>query len=325
MKGNINMSKYDNLENEIKAAKAHLAELEAKQAEGTETHGFNFCDIAEIFGGKKATEDKAQYEYAERQGGRKVEADLEEYLGINKDHEATHEDVYVVEVSPEAYAELSRLLEDGEATDDEIREQLNELEKLFAETRGEGEAETPDFGKIFNDTVASVKTKGEELFTKVKDSDTVAKVRENELFNKAQTKATDWFAKAKTKATDVVEAGKDKFYELKDEYSYYKELKAKYPDAEFVKLSEDTFSVRLPQFGNDFVFTFVDEHSLVGVDYIAEEEHEPAPVHEDGFITSIVSGHAHVHHKIEFVNEIEVEGLDDVDTLADVLNDYFTL
>ena len=317
MKGNINMSKYENLENEIKAAKAHLAELEAKQAEGNETHGFNFRDIAEIFGGKKATEDKAQDEYAERQGGRKVEADLEEYLGINKDHEATHEDVYVVEVSPEAYAELSRLLEDGEATDDEIREQLNELEKLFAET--------PDFGKIFNDTVASVKTKGEELFTKVKDSDTVAKVRENELFNKAQTKATDWFAKAKTKATDVVEAGKDKFYELKDEYSYYKELKAKYPDVEFVKLSEDTFSVRLPQFGNDFVFTFVDEHSLVGVDYIAEEEHEPAPVHEDGFITSIVSGHAHVHHKIEFVNEIEVEGLDDVDTLAEVLDDYFTL
>lgn len=312
MKGNINMSKYDN---EIKAAEAHLAELKAKQAQETETHGFNFRDIAEIFGGKKATEDKA---------------DLEEYLGINKDHEATHEDVYVVEVSPvevspEAYAELSRLLEDGEATDDEIREQLNELEKLFAETRGEGEAETPDFGKIFNDTVASVKTKGEELFTKVKDSDTVAKVRENELFNKAQSKATDWFTKAKTKATDVVEAGKDKFYELKDEYSYYKELKAKYPDAEFVKLSEDTFSVRLPQFGNDFVFTFVDEHSLVGVDYVAEEEHEPAPVHEDGFITSIVSGHAHVHHKIEFVNEIEVEGLDDVDTLAEVLNDYFTL
>lgn len=312
MKGNINMSKYDN---EIKAAEAHLAELKAKQE--TETHGFNFRDIAEIFGGKKATEDKAQDEYAERQGGRKVEADLEEYLGINKDHEATHEDVYVVEVSPEAYAELSRLLEDGEATDDEIREQLNELEKLFAET--------PDFGKIFNDAVASVKTKGEELFTKVKDSDTVAKVRENELFNKAQSKATGLFAKAKEKATDVVEAGKDKFYELKDDYEYFKELKAKYPDAEFVKLSEDTFSVRLPQFGNDFVFTFVDEHSLVGVDYIAEEEHEPAPVHEDGFITSIVSGHAHVHHKIEFVNEIEVEGLDDVDALAEVLDDYFTL
>lgn len=323
MKGNINMSKYENLENEIKAAKAHLEELEAKQAQETETHGFNFRDIAEIFGGKKTTEDEVRFEYPESKDGRK--ADLEEYLGINKDHEATHEDVYVVEVSPEAYAELSRLLEDGEATDDEIREQLNELEKLFAETRGEGEVETPDFGKIFNDTVASVKTKGEELFTKVKDSDTVAKVRENELFNKAQTKATDWFSKAKTKATDVVEAGKDKFYELKDEYSYYKELKAKYPDAEFVKLSEDTFSVRLPQFGNDFVFTFVDEHSLVGVDYIAEEEHEPAPVHEDGFITSIVSGHAHVHHKIEFVNEIEVEGLDDVDTLAEVLDDYFTL
>lgn len=315
MKGNINMSKYDN---EIKAAEAHLAELKAKKAQENETHGFNFRDIAEIFGGQKVTEDKAQE-------GRK--ADLEEYLGINKDHEATHEDVYVVEVSPEAYAELSRLLEDGEATDDEIREQLNELEKLFAETRGEGEAETPDFGKIFNDTVASVKTKGEELFTKVKDSDTVAKVRENELFNKAQTKATDWFTKAKEKATDVVEAGKDKFYEIKDDYEYFKELKAKYPDAEFVKLSEDTFSVCLPQFGNDFVFTFVDEHSLVGVDYIAEEEHEPAPVHEDGFITSIVSGHAHVHvhHKIEFVNEIEVEGLDDVDTLAEVLNDYFTL
>lgn len=317
------MSKYENLENEIKAAEAYLAELKAKQAEGTETHGFNFRDIAEIFGGKKATEDKVQDEYAERQDGRKVEADLEEYLGINKDHEATHEDVYVVEVSPEAYAELSRLLEDGEATDDEIREQLNELEKLFAETLDEDK--TPDFGKIFNDTVASVKTKGEELFTKVKDSDTVAKVRENELFNKAQTKATDWFTKAKTKATDVVEAGKDKFYELKDDYEYFKELKAKYPGVEFVKLSEDTFSVRLPQFGNDFVFTFVDEHSLVGVDYVAEEEHEPAPVHEDGFITSIVSGHAHVHHKIEFVNEIEVEGLDDVDTLADVLDDYFTL
>lgn len=322
MKGNINMSKYDN---EIKAAEAHLEELKAKQAQETETHGFNFRDLAEIFGGKKVTEDKTQDEYAERQGGRKVEADLEEYLGINKDKEANHEEVYVVEVSPEAYAELSRLLKDGEATDDEIREQLNELEKLFAETRGEGEAETPDFSKIFNDTVASVKTKGEELFTKVKDSDTVAKVRKNELFNKAQTKATDWFSKAKTKATDVVEAGKDKFYELKDEYSYYKELKAKYPDVEFVKLSEDTFSVRLPQFGNDFVFTFVDEHSLVGVDYIAEEEHEPTPVHEDGFITSVVSSHAHVHHTIEFVNEIEVEGLDDVDTLAEVLNDYFTL
>lgn len=300
MKGNINMSKYDN---EIKAAEAHLAELKAKKAQENETHGFNFRDIAEIFGGQKVTEDKAQ------EG---CKADLEEYLGINKDHEATHEDVYVVEVSPEAYAELSRLLDDGEATDGEIREQLNELE-------------TPDFGKIFNDAVASVKTKGEELFTKVKDSDTVAKVRENELFNKAQSKATGLFAKAKEKATDVVEAGKDKFYELKDDYEYFKELKAKYPDAEFVKLSEDTFSVRLPQFGNDFVFTFVDEHSLVGVDYIAEEEHEPAPVHEDGFITSIVSGHAHVHHKIEFVNEIEVEGLDDVDALAEVLDDYFTL
>lgn len=303
------MSKYDN---EIKAAEAHLAELKAKKAQENETHGFNFRDIAEIFGGQKVTEDKAQ---------EVRKADLEEYLGINKDHEATHEDVYVVEVSPEAYAELSRLLDDGEATDGEIRE----LEKLFAETRGEGEAETPDFGKIFNDAVASVKTKGEELFTKVKDSDTVAKVRKNELFNKAQSKATGLFAKAKEKATDVVEAGKDKFYELKDDYEYFKELKAKYPDAEFVKLSEDTFSVRLPQFGNDFVFTFVDEHSLVGVDYIAEEEHEPAPVHEDGFITSIVSGHAHVHHKIEFVNEIEVEGLDDVDVLAEVLDDYFTL
>lgn len=307
MKGNINMSKYDN---EIKAAEAHLAELKAKQAQETETHGFNFRDIAEIFGGQKVTEDKA---------------DLEEYLGINKDHEATHEDVYVVEVSPEAYAELSRLFEDGEATDDEIREQLNELEKLFAETRGEGEAETPDFGKVFNDTVASVKTKGEELFTKVKDSDTVAKVRKNDLFNKAQTKATGLFAKAKEKATDVVEAGKDKFYEIKDDYEYFKELKAKYPDVEFVKLHEDTFSVRLPQFGNDFVFTFVDENSLVAVDYIADEEHEPTPVHEDGFITSVVSGHAHVHHTIEFVNEIEVEGLDDVDTLAEVLDDYFTI
>ena len=322
MKGNINMSKYDN---EIKETKARLAELEAKKAQETETHGFNFRDIAELFGGQKVTEDKAQEEYAERQGGRKVEADLEEYLGINKDHEATHEDVYVVEVSPEAYAELSRLLEDGEATDDEIREQLNELEKLFAETRGEGEAETPDFGKIFNDTVASVKTKGEELFTKVKDSEAVAKVRENELFNKAQAKATGLFAKAKEKATDVVEAGKDKFYEIKDDYEYFKELKAKYPDVEFVKLHEDTFSVRLPQFGNDFVFTFVDEHSLVGVDYIADEEHEPTPVHEDGVITSVVSGHAHVHHTIEFVNEIEVEGLDDVDTLAEVLDDYFTI
>lgn len=322
MKGNINMSKYDN---EIKETKARLAELEAKKAQETETHGFNFRDIAELFGGQNVTEDKAQEEYAERQGGRKVEADLEEYLGINKDKDTKHEDVYVVEVSPEAYAELSRLLEDGEATDDEIREQLNELEKLFAETRGEDEAKTPDFGKIFNDTVASVKTKGEELFTKVKDSDTVAKVRENELFNKAQAKATGLFAKAKEKATDVVEAGKDKFYELKDEYSYYKELKAKYPDVEFVKLSEDTFSVRLPQFGNDFVFTFVDENSLVAVDYIAEEEHEPTPVNEDGFITSVVSSHAHVHHTIEFVNEIEVEGLDDVDTLAEVLNDYFTL
>lgn len=321
MKGNINMSKYDN---EIKETEARLAELKAKQAQETETHGFNFRDIAEFFGGQKATEDKAQDEYAERQGGRKVEADLEEYLGINKDKEANHDDVYVVEVSPEVYAELSRLLEDNGATDDEIREHLNELEKLFAETFEE-DNKTPDFGKVFNDTVASVKTKGEELFTKVKDSDTVAKVRENELFNKAQSKATDWFTKAKTKATDVVEAGKDKFYELKDEYSYYKELKAKYPDAEFVKLSEDTFSVRLPQFGNDFVFTFVDENSLVGVDYIAEEEHEPAPVHEDGFVTSIVSSHAHVHHTIEFVNEVEVDGLDDVDTLAAVLDDYFTL
>lgn len=313
MKGNINMSKYDN---EIKAAEAHLAELKAKQAQETETHGFNFRDIAEIFGGQKVTEDKAQE-------GRK--ADLEEYLGINKDHEVTHEDVYVVEVSQEEFDEFSRLLEDVDAHDAELNEQLQELDKFFAEARGEDKTETPDFGKIFNDTVASVKTKGEELFTKVKDSDTVAKVRENELFNKAQTKATDWFAKAKTKATDAVEAGKDKFYELKDEYSYYKELKTKYPDVEFVKLSEDTFSVRLPQFGNDFVFTFVDEQSLVGVDYIAEEEHEPAPVHEDGFITSIVSGHAHVHHKIEFVNEIEVEGLDDVDALAEVLDDYFTL
>lgn len=323
MKGNMNMSKYENLENEIKAAEAYLAELKAKQAEGTETHGFNFRDIAEIFGGKKATEDKAQDEYAERQGGRKVEADLEEYLGINKDKDAKHEDVYVVEVSPEAYAELSRLLEDGDATDDEIREQLNDLEKLFAETLDEDK--TPDFGKVFNDTVASVKTKGEELFTKVKDSETVAKVRENELFNKAQAKATGLFAKAKEKATDVVEAGKDKFYELKDDYEYFKELKAKYPDVEFVKLHEDTFSVRLPQFGNDFVFTFADENSLVAVDYIADEEHEPTPVHEDGFITSVVSGHAHVHHTIEFVNEIEVEGLDDVDTLAEVLDDYFTI
>ena len=187
-----------------------MAELKAKKAQENETHGFNFRDIAEIFGGNKATKDKA---------------DLEEYLGINKDHEATHEDVYVVEVSPEAYAELSRLLEDGEATDDEIREQLNELEKLFAETRGEGEAETPDFGKIFNDTVASVKTKGEELFTKVKDSDTVAKVRENELFNKAQTKATDWFTKAKTKATDVVEAGKISFMKSKTITNTLKNLK----------------------------------------------------------------------------------------------------
>lgn len=323
MKGNINMSKYENLENEIEAAKARLAELEAKKAQETETHGFNFRDIAELFGGQKATKDEVQYEYAERQGGRKVEADLEEYLGINKDKDAKHEyeDVYVVEVSPEELEELNRLLEDVDANDDEINEQLQKLAKrLFGAVD-----ETPDFGKIFNDTVASVKTKGEELFTKVKDSDTVTKVRENDLFNKAQAKATDLFAKAKEKATDVVEAGKDKFYEIKDDYEYFKELKAKYPDVEFVKLHEDTFSVRLPQFGNDFVFTFVDENSLVAVDYIADEEHEPTPVHEDGFITSVVSGHAHVHHTIEFVNEIEVEGLDDVDTLAEVLNDYFTL
>lgn len=320
MKGNINMSKYDN---EIKKTEARLAELKAKQAQETETHGFSFRDIAEFFGGQKVNEDKARDEYAERQGGRKVEADLEEYLGINKDKEANHDDVYVVEVSQEEFEELSRLLEDVDANDAKINEQLQELAKhLFGAV---DEDETPDFGKVFNDTVTSVKTKGEELFTKVKDSDTVAKVRENELFNKAQAKATDLFTKAKAKATDVVEAGKDKFYEIKDDYAYFKELKAKYPDAEFVKFSEDTFSVRLPQFGNDFVFTFVDEHSLVGVDYIAEEEHEPAPVHEDGFITSIVSGHAHVHHKIEFVNEIEVEGLDDVDALAEVLDDYFTL
>lgn len=317
MKGNINMSKYDN---EIKAAKARLAELEAKKAQETETHGFNFRDIAEIFGGKKVTKDCVQFEYPER----KVEADLEEYLGINKDHEANHEDVYVVEVSQEEFEKLSRLLEDADANEDKIKAQLDELAKRLFGADGE-DNETPDFGKVFNDTVASVKTKGEELFTKVKDSDTVAKVRENELFNKAQTKATDWFAKAKEKATDVVEAGKDKFYEIKDDYEYFKELKAKYPDAEFVKLSEDTFSVRLPQFGNDFVFTFADENSLVAVDYIAEEEHEPTPVHEDGFITSVVSGHAHVHHTIEFVNEIEVEGLDDVDTLAEVLDDYFTI
>lgn len=321
MKGNINMSKYDN---EIKAAEAYLAELKAKQAQETETHGFNFRDIAELFGGQKVTEDKAQDEYAERQGGRKVEADLEEYLGINKDKDAKHEDVFVVEVSPEELEELNRLLEDADANEDKIKAQLDELAKRLFGADGE-DNETPDFGKVFNDTVASVKTKGEELFTKVKDSDTVAKVRENELFNKAQAKATGLFAKAKEKATDVVEAGKDKFYEIKDDYEYFKELKAKYPDVEFVKLHEDTFSVRLPQFGNDFVFTFVDENSLVAVDYIADEEHEPTPVNEDGFITSVVSSHAHVHHTIEFVNEIDVEGLDDVDTLAEVLDDYFTI
>ena len=318
------MSKYENLENEIKAAEAYLAELKAKQAEGTETHGFNFRDIAGIFGGKKATGDEVQYEYPERQGGRKVEADLEEYLGISKDREANHEDVYVIEVSPEELEELNRLLEDADANEDKIKAQLDELAKRLFGADGE-DNETPDFGKVFNDTVASVKTKGEELFTKVKDSGAVAKVRENELFNKAQAKATGLFAKAKEKATDVVEAGKDKFYEIKDDYEYFKELKAKYPDVEFVKLHEDTFSVRLPQFGNDFVFTFADENSLVAVDYIADEEHEPTPVHEDGFITSVVSGHAHVHHTIEFVNEIEVEGLDDVDTLAEVLDDYFTI
>ena len=321
MKGNINMSKYDN---EIKETKARLAELEAKKAQETETHGFNFRDIAELFGGQKVTEDKAQEEYAERQGGRKVEADLEEYLGINKDKDAKHEDVFVVEVSQEEFEELNRLLEDADANEDKIKAQLDELAKRLFGADGE-DNETPDFGKVFNNTVASVKTKGEELFTKVKDSEAVAKVRENELFNKAQAKATGLFAKAKEKATDVVEAGKDKFYEIKDDYEYFKELKAKYPDVEFVKLHEDTFSVRLPQFGNDFVFTFVDENSLVAVDYIADEEHEPTPVHEDGFITSVVSGHAHVHHTIEFVNEIEVEGLDDVDTLAEVLDDYFTI
>ena len=321
MKGNINMSKYDN---EIKETKARLAELEAKKAQETETHGFNFRDIAELFGGQKVTEDKAQEEYAERQGGRKVEADLEEYLGINKDKDAKHEDVFVVEVSQKEFEELNRLLEDADANEDKIKAQLDELAKRLFGADGE-DNETPDFGKVFNNTVASVKTKGEELFTKVKDSEAVAKVRENELFNKAQVKATGLFAKAKEKATDVVEAGKDKFYEIKDDYEYFKELKAKYPDVEFVKLHEDTFSVRLPQFGNDFVFTFVDENSLVAVDYIADEEHEPTPVHEDGFITSVVSGHAHVHHTIEFVNEIEVEGLDDVDTLAEVLDDYFTI
>ena len=321
MKGNINMSKYDN---EIKETKARLAELEAKKAQETETHGFNFRDIAELFGGQKVTEDKAQEEYAERQGGRKVEADLEEYLGINKDKDAKHEDVFVVEVSQKEFEELNRLLEDADANEDKIKAQLDELAKRLFGADGE-DNETPDFGKVFKYTVASVKTKGEELFTKVKDSEAVAKVRENELFNKAQVKATGLFAKAKEKATDVVEAGKDKFYEIKDDYEYFKELKAKYPDVEFVKLHEDTFSVRLPQFGNDFVFTFVDENSLVAVDYIADEEHEPTPVHEDGFITSVVSGHAHVHHTIEFVNEIEVEGLDDVDTLAEVLDDYFTI
>lgn len=308
MKGNINMSKNENLENEIKATEACLAELKAKQAEETESHRFNFRDIAEIFGGQKATAE-----------------DVAEYLGIDKDEEAHH--ASFCSTNEALGHEIAR--KDLEARINEINKTLG---KLFGvefevedEPKTEDKSESVDLGKVFNDTVASVKTKGNELFTKVKDSETVAKVRENELFNKAQTTATDLFTKAKTKATDAFEAGKDKFYEIKGDYNYFKELKAKYPDVEFVKLDEDTFSVRLPQFGNDFVFTFVDENSLVAVDYIAEEEQEPTPVHEDGFVTSVVSGHAHVHHTIEFVNAVEVKGLDDVDTITAVLDDYFTL
>lgn len=313
MKGNINMSKNENLKNEIKAAKAHLAELEAKLAEGNESHGFNFRDLAEIFSGQKVTDDKT------------TEADLSEFLGIDKDKEA-HHDTFCS--TNEALGhEIAH--KDLEARVKEINKTLGKVFGFELEVEDEFEAEdkpeSVDLGKVFNDTVASVKTKGNELLTKVKGHEAVAKVRENELFNKAQTTATDLFTKAKTKASDAFEAGKDKFYEIKEDYSYFKDLKAKYPDAEFVKLGEDTFSVRLPQFGNDFVFTFVDEHSLVAVGYIAEEEQEPTPVHEDGFITSVVSGHAHVHHTIEFVNAVEVEGLDDVDTITAVLNDYFTL
>ena len=313
MKGNINMSKYDN---EIEAIEARLAELKAKKAKETEeqeTHGFNFRDLAEFFGGQKATEDES------------LDADLEEYLGINKDKEA-HHDTFCSNNEVLGHDIARKGLE---ARVNEINKTLGKLFGFEFEVESEdepkAESESVDFGKVFNDTVASVKTKGEELFTKVKGPEAVAKVRENELFNKAQAKATDLFTKAKTKATDVVEAGKDKFYEIKEDYSYFKELKAKYPDVEFVKFGEDTFSVRLPHFGNDFVFTFVDEYSLVAVDYIADEEHEPAPVHEDGFITSVVSGHAHVHHTIEFVNAVEVDGLEDTDKIASVLDDYFTL
>lgn len=307
MKGNINMSKYDN---EIKATEAYLEELKAKKAQENETHGFNFSDLAEFFGGQKATEDKS------------AEADSSEFLGIDKDKEA-HHDTFCSSNEALGY-DIAR--KDLEARVKELNKALGKAFGIEFEVEPEDKPETNgvDLGKVFNDTVASVKTKGEELFTKVKGHEAVAKVRENELFNKAQTKATDLFAKAKTKATDVVKAGKDKFYEIKEDYSYFKELKAEYPDVEFVKFGEDTFSVRLPQFGNDFVFTFVDEYSLVAVEYIADEEQEPAPVHEDGFVTSIVSGHSHVHHTIEFINAVEVKGLDDTDAIAEVLDDYFT-
>ena len=81
----------------------------------------------------------------------------------------------------------------------------------------------------------------------------------------------------------------------------------------------------MPQFGNDFVFTFVDEHSLVGVDYIAEEEHEPAPVHEDGFYYKYRLRSCTCTPQDWIRKRDWGWSLDDVDTLAEVLNDYFTL
>lgn len=294
------MSKYDN---EINELEAKLAELKARKAQETETHGFNFRDIAEIFGDVKQSEDKV---------GEATQADLEKFLGIDKDNKASHNQPQTEDIDAQIEEVFNKIAEALGYPTDKTEEQ--------PETK-----ETVDFSRVFNDTVAQVKTKGEELFTKVKGPEAVAKVKENELFNKAQTKATDLFAKVKIKATDVVTAGKDKFDELRDDYNYFKELKAKYPDVEFVKISEDTFSVRLPQFGNDFVFTFVDESGLVAIDYIASEVHEPAPVKEAGELVSVISGHAHVHQTIEFVEPIEVKGLDDVDTLNAVLTDYFEL
>lgn len=287
-----------NLNDEIKATEAKLEELKAQKARETETHGFNFRDIAELFGSEKTPETKDE---------KSLDADLETFLGIDKDKNAFHNQAQVKDI---------------EARIAEINKTLAEIFDVKEEPEAE---EAIDLGKVFNDTVAQVKTKGEELFTKVKGPEAVAKVKENELFNKAQAKATDLFTKVKTKATDAVTAGKNKFDEICDDYNYFKELKADYPDVELVKVGEDTFSVHLPQFGNNFVFTFVDKHNLVAIDYIANEVQEPAPVKEDGEMVSVVSGHAHVHHTIEFVEPIEVEGLDDVDTLNEVLTDYFEL